>query len=52
MYLGSLYLVISILMGYLIEIIPVEFTNNILATGLGMHIIVAIGLLYLSLIHI
>jgi len=49
MYLGSLYLVISILMGYLIEMIPVEFTNNILATGLGMHIIVAIGLLYFGI---
>lgn len=43
---ASLYLIASIAMGYLIGIIPLDLTQNVLATGVTMHVIIAIGLIY------
>ena len=45
-YLATVYLVISIIMGYLVGIIPLDLTQNVLAAGVTMHLIIAAGLLY------
>lgn len=46
LYIASLYFILSIVMGYLVGVIPVDTTQNILASGLAMHLIIAIGLIY------
>ena len=48
-YLATVYLVVSIIMGYLVGIIPLDLTQNILATGVTMHLIIAAGLLYFGI---
>ena len=48
-YVASAYFILSIIMGYLIGVIPAELTSNILATGLTMHIVIALGLLYFGI---
>jgi predicted transporter len=45
-YLATVYLVVSIVMGYLVGVIPLDLTQNILAAGVTMHLIIAAGLLY------
>lgn len=46
LFVASIYFIVSIIMGYLIGIIPVDLTQNILATGVTMHLIIAVGLIY------
>jgi len=46
LFIASIYFMVSIIMGYLIGIIPVDLTQNILATGVTMHLIIAVGLIY------
>jgi len=46
LYIASIYFILSIVMGYLVGVIPVDTTQNILASGLAVHIIIAIGLVY------
>ena len=45
-YLATVYLAMSIVMGYLVGVIPLDLTQNILAAGVTMHLIIAAGLLY------
>ena len=48
-YLATVYLAVSIVMGYLVGVIPLDLTQNILATGVTMHLIIAAGLLYFGI---
>jgi predicted transporter len=48
-YLATVYLVMSIIMGVLVGIIPLDLTQNILAAGVTMHLIIAAGLLYFGI---
>jgi len=48
-YLATVYLVVSIIMGYLVGIIPLDLTQNILAMGVTMHLIIAVGLIYFGI---
>jgi predicted transporter len=48
-YLATIYLVISIIMGYLVRIVPLDLTQNILAMGVTMHLIIAAGLIYFGI---
>ena len=48
-YLAAVYLVVSIIMGYLVGIIPLDLTQNILAMGVAMHLIIAVGLIYFGI---
>ncbi len=45
-YIAAVYFILSIVMGYLVGVIPVDVTQNILASGLAVHLIIAIGLIY------
>ncbi|HIE32388.1 MAG TPA: transporter [Methanosarcinales archaeon] len=45
-YFASVYLVVSIIMGYFVGIVPLDLTQNILAMGVTMHLIIAAGLIY------
>jgi len=47
-YLATVYLVVSIVMGYLVGVIPLDLTN-ILAAGVTMHLIIAVGLIYFGI---
>ena len=49
LYLATVYLVLSIIMGVLVGIIPLDLTQNILAAGVTMHLIIAAGLLYFGI---
>ncbi len=48
-YLATVYLVVSVIMGYLVGIIPLDLTQNILAMGVTMHLIIAAGLIYFGI---
>ena len=48
-YLATVYLMVSIVMGYLVGIIPLDLTQNILAMGVTMHLIIAAGLIYFGI---
>jgi len=48
-YVASVYLVTSIIMGYLVGIIPLDLPQNILAAGVSVHIIIATGLIYFGI---
>ncbi len=45
-YLATVYLAVSIVVGCLVGVIPLDLTQNILAAGVAMHLIIAAGLLY------
>jgi len=48
-YLATVYLAVSAIMGYLVGIIPLDLTQNILAMGVTMHLIIAAGLIYFGI---
>ena len=48
-YIATVYLVVSIVMGYLVGVISLDLTQNILAAGVTMHLIIAAGLLYFGI---
>ena len=43
-YVALIYFITSIVLGYLVGVIPLNVTQNILATGVTMHLIIATGL--------
>ncbi|HID20714.1 MAG TPA: transporter [Methanophagales archaeon] len=48
-YIASIYFCASIVLSYLVGIIAPDITQNILATGVAMHLIIAIGLVYFGI---
>ena len=48
-YLATVYLAVSIVMGYLVGVIPLDLTQNILAAGVTMHLVIAAGLIYFGI---
>lgn len=45
LYLATSYLLLSVVMALLIEFIPLDLKNEILAAGVTMHLVIAIGLI-------
>jgi predicted transporter len=48
-YIAGIYFCASIVLSYLVGIIAPDITQNILATGVTMHLIIAIGLVYFGI---
>ena len=48
-YIAFIYFSASIILSYLVGIIALDITQNILATGVIMHLIIAIGLVYFGI---
>ena len=48
-YVAFIYLVASLILSYLVGVIPLDITQNILATGVTMHVIIATGLVYFGI---
>jgi predicted transporter len=48
-YFATLYLIASVVMGYLVGITALNLTQNILAAGVAMHVIIAAGLIYFGI---
>ncbi len=48
-YMAFIYFSASITLSYLVGVIALEVTQNILATGVTMHLIIAIGLVYFGI---
>jgi predicted transporter len=48
-YIASIYFCASLVLSYLVGIIAPDITQNILATGVTMHLIIAIGLVYFGI---
>lgn len=48
-YIAFIYFSASIILSYLVGIIAPDITQNILATGVTMHLIIAIGLVYFGI---
>ncbi len=49
-YVASIYLCASVILSQFVDVIPLDVTQNVLASGLTMHIIVASGLIYSGII--
>lgn len=48
-YIATIYFCASIVLSYLVCVIPPDITQNILATGVTMHVIIALGLVYFGI---
>ncbi len=48
-YVALIYFITSIALGYLVGVIPLNVTQNILAMGVTMHLIIATGLVYFGI---
>ena len=48
-YIAFIYFSASIVLSYLVGVIALDVTQNILATGVIMHLIIATGLMYFGI---
>ncbi|RZN38541.1 MAG: transporter [Methanophagales archaeon ANME-1-THS] len=48
-YTAFIYFIVSVILGYLVGVIALDITQNILATGVTMHLIIATGLVYFGI---